>query len=294
MEKKLIIEEKFAKLLPPCDTDQEFEADLLRYGIREPLWVLPGDRLINGHRRYRIAMQHGLPFQVRVFAGISDDEAIEMVYSEQITRRNLSARQRSALAIGKLYNQMVQRRKSKRETGSSEPDLEWDGEAYLGPEKEPETGRISTNIGKMAGIGEKSVREYGKVAKLFDRVPEEIQRAYVAGRLKVSRRDLRSLVKLSKKAQKEVVAQIPKTWEVDKNGKPRGKPLLLRDLVPKRRSRATPREKMNRILRELRNVLAQIDQYVENYGSLQPYTNDAIEELKGGHVSLSKWRDHIK
>ena len=94
------INEKFKSLIPPLTPDEyrQLEENILSDGIRDPL-VLWGDTLIDGHNRYEIAQKHGLTFQTVEREFDSEGAAQRWVILNQFGRRNLSAYDRSVLAL---------------------------------------------------------------------------------------------------------------------------------------------------------------------------------------------------
>jgi DNA-binding XRE family transcriptional regulator len=70
----------------------------IRDGIQDPLKVWSGI-LIDGHNRYEIATRHGLNFKTIDMQFNSRDDAIIWIIKNQFGRRNLSAYDRSILAL---------------------------------------------------------------------------------------------------------------------------------------------------------------------------------------------------
>ena len=96
----ITIDNEFQNLIPPL-TDEEFaqlETNILRDGIRDALITWHGI-LIDGHNRYRIAQKHGLTYRTveKNFADRNDAE--RWIILNQFGRRNLSAYDRSILAL---------------------------------------------------------------------------------------------------------------------------------------------------------------------------------------------------
>ena len=109
--------DKFSRLIPPLSSDEfkQLEQNILADGIREPL-VLWGDILIDGHNRYKIAQKHGLSFKT-VQKDFPDEMSAERwVILNQFGRRNLSAYDRSLLAL-KLKPIIVAEAKERQKNG---------------------------------------------------------------------------------------------------------------------------------------------------------------------------------
>ena len=101
----IIIDEEFKNLIPPLSPDEfaQLEENCTKEGIRDDLivWETPNGTkvLIDGHNRFQIAAQHGLHWNEKVMQFKSRDEAREWIIRNQFGRRNLSAYDRSILAL---------------------------------------------------------------------------------------------------------------------------------------------------------------------------------------------------
>jgi len=87
---QLIIDEEFKSILPLLDKETYalLEENILENGIRDAL-VVWGDILIDGHNRYNIALEHGLPFRTVSMDFDTRDDALIWIISTQVSRRNL-------------------------------------------------------------------------------------------------------------------------------------------------------------------------------------------------------------
>ena len=94
--RELIIDEEFRFLLPALDkkTYARLEERILENGVRDPI-VIWGDTIIDGHNKYSIAVQHGIPFTTVAMEFGSRNEATIWIISTQISRRNLTPTQLS-------------------------------------------------------------------------------------------------------------------------------------------------------------------------------------------------------
>ena len=100
----MIIDQEFKDLIPPLSADEfkQLEENILRDGIRDSVtyWDNNGDHiLIDGHNRWEIAQKHNLPINERRMTFNSLDEVIQWIILNQFGRRNLSAYDRSILAL---------------------------------------------------------------------------------------------------------------------------------------------------------------------------------------------------
>lgn len=93
-------------------TPDEFEAlerSLLAEGCRDAL-VLWGDLLVDGHNRYGICQQHGLPFQTVQNTRFQSLEDVHLwMIDQHLGRRSVSDFQRGVLALRKREIMAAQR-----------------------------------------------------------------------------------------------------------------------------------------------------------------------------------------
>ena len=97
---ELKVNPEFAALIPPL-TDEErdgLERSILEEGVREPIITWRG-WIVDGHNRYEIATKHGLDFDTTEYEFEDADAVKEWMILNQFARRNLSAYQRSVLAL---------------------------------------------------------------------------------------------------------------------------------------------------------------------------------------------------
>ena len=96
----MIIDAEFKALIPALTKDEfsQLEENILRDGIQDPLKIWNGT-LIDGHNRYEIAQRHGLTFSTTEMNFSSRDDVIVWIIKNQFGRRNLSAYDRSLLAL---------------------------------------------------------------------------------------------------------------------------------------------------------------------------------------------------
>ena len=100
----MIIDQEFKDLIPPLSADEfkQLEENILRDGIRDSVtyWDNNGDHiLIDGHNRWEIAQKHNLPINERRMTFPDREAVIQWIILNQFGRRNLSAYDRSILAL---------------------------------------------------------------------------------------------------------------------------------------------------------------------------------------------------
>jgi N6-adenosine-specific RNA methylase IME4 len=89
-------------------TDEEFEelkADIAANGLREPIWLHPDGRIIDGRHRYRACCELGLEPPFRTWDG--QGSLVGLVVSLNLHRRHLSESQR-AMVAAKLSREFAQ------------------------------------------------------------------------------------------------------------------------------------------------------------------------------------------
>ena len=96
----ITIDKEFENLIPPLSAEEfkQLEENCVKEGIRDALITWNGI-LIDGHNRFKIAAKHGLPWNERKMEFADRNEAIRWIILNQFGRRNLSAYDRSILAL---------------------------------------------------------------------------------------------------------------------------------------------------------------------------------------------------
>ena len=117
------IDKEFESLIPPLSAEEfkQLEENCVKDGIRDPLilWHLPnGDNiLVDGHNRWKIAAKHGgIQFETKQMTFDDRNEAKAWIIKNQFGRRNLSAYDRSVLAL-KLKPLIAEKAKKKQSEG---------------------------------------------------------------------------------------------------------------------------------------------------------------------------------
>jgi len=124
----IIIDKEFQALIPPLSPEEfkQLEENCIKDGIRDALVVWPqedgNDILVDGHNRWNISVKHaGIRFQVVRKAFADRNEAKAWIINNQFGRRNLSAYDRSVLAL-KLKPLIAAKAKEKKiESGGAVP-----------------------------------------------------------------------------------------------------------------------------------------------------------------------------
>ena len=178
----LIIDNDFKNLIPPL-TDDEFaqlEKNILRDGIRDPL-VVWKNTLIDGHNRHKIA-----PFSVTEMQFLSRNDAIIWIIKNQFGRRNLTAYDRSILALklkpiiaAKAKEKSLANLKQNTEVKNSCPRLDESPQ----PPKPVREQKTDFQVAKAAGVSEDTIR---KVEKIEKAAPQEVKAALKTGNISIN------------------------------------------------------------------------------------------------------------
>ncbi|MCU6435142.1 hypothetical protein LPB67_15295 [Undibacterium sp. Jales W-56] len=156
-------------------TANEYEAlerSILREGCRDAL-ILWGDTLIDGHNRYAICQQHGLPFKTIQNTTIdSMEDVILWLIDNHIGRRSVTDFQRGMLAL----------RKKEIVAARSKPAAE-DAIPASGETPEPKAKNTREDIAKAAGISSNAVTQIEKIQKAAS---PELVNAVRAGTISIS------------------------------------------------------------------------------------------------------------
>ena len=171
------IDEEFRTLIPPLSDEEkeQLTANILADGIREPLSVWNGI-LLDGHNRYEIAMEHGLPFEIKEYDFDSREEALQWVIKNQLGRRNISTVDRVLLAQKQTELLAEQAKVNQRLGGQLKGDIR-NEEAFDNVVKSSQKEFAPINVRKetsrIAGVSEGTI---GKVLKIQKEQPQLLER----------------------------------------------------------------------------------------------------------------------
>lgn len=186
----LTIDPEFQSLITPLSADErdELERSILHEGCRDAIVTWQGV-IIDGHNRYAICTQHGVPFQT-VERAFPDRAAVkEWIIRNQFARRNLSNYDRSRLAL-QLKALVAARAKANQGTRT---DIRQNSD---------ESSPISTKheLAAVAGVSHDTIH---KVEVIERDAPEAIKEKLRAGALSTHRAYL--LTKALKDADADIV-----------------------------------------------------------------------------------------
>lgn len=141
----IVVKEELKAYIDPLTADEHdaLERSILAEGCRDAL-VLWGDVLVDGHNRYGICQQHGLPFQtVQNTRFQSMDDVHLWMIEQHLGRRSVSDFQRGVLALRKRdilaerhrLDQAQLQRESDGEIANAGPDSDEDSPPWAAAPK---------------------------------------------------------------------------------------------------------------------------------------------------------------
>jgi DNA modification methylase len=138
---KLNINPELQSLIPPLTSleYQQLTNNILSEGIREAILTWDGT-IVDGHNRYSIAQEFGIPFTTKAMQFTDLNECKEWMILNQFGRRNLQAFQRSVLA---LELEQVIRDKAKANQGTRIDIPQKSAESYKPIETRKELAKIA-------------------------------------------------------------------------------------------------------------------------------------------------------
>lgn len=170
MNEPITIDAEFQSLIPPLSDDEfkQLEENCKRDGILDNLKTWRGI-LIDGHNRYKIAMKWDMPYAVDEMYFKSRDEVVRWIILNQFGRRNLSAYDRSVLAL-KLKPIIAEKAKEKETERKT---------TYQKSEKST-LPKIDTTkqLAKVAGVSHDTIH---KVETIEAKAPEPVKQQVRSG-----------------------------------------------------------------------------------------------------------------
>lgn len=157
---------------------QDLLADVLKHGVREPIWIYQG-QILDGRNRYRAATAMNVPYEVREFEG---EDAASFVISLNLHRRHLNEAQR-AMVAAKLANLTDGQKASS---------------ANL-----PSIAVTQSDAAEMLNVSTRSVTS---AKKIIEEAPKEVAQAVEAGYMSVN---LASQVAALPEEEKAEIAAAP-------------------------------------------------------------------------------------
>ena len=198
---EILLDDRFQSLLPPLDAETYslLEESLLEHGCLTPLVVWNGI-LVDGYNRYRICMEHDIPFTIVNKDFRTRDHALIWIISNQISRRNLNPLQLSRFR-GMHY-------KSVKSIQGADRRLPNESEEYqIGTRAELTAGQL----GAFYGVSRNTIFRDIKVADAFDAIGEvspEAMSMVLSSEVSMGRGKLESLASAPREKVEAVTSAI--------------------------------------------------------------------------------------
>lgn len=165
----LTVDQELKALIPPLTNEEyrQLEANIKAEGIREPI-IIWGNTIIDGHNRYEIAINHNIAYKTIEKHFNNRKDVVEWMILNQFGRRNLSAYQRSILAL-KLKPMFEEKAKE---------NLSLAGKSYSPKEGFQKSEKVATvvnstkELAKVAGVSHDTI---AKVQKIEQKAPEAVK-----------------------------------------------------------------------------------------------------------------------
>ena len=201
----IIVKEELKAYIDPLTAEehQALERSLLAEGCRDAL-VLWGNILVDGHNRYGICTQHGIPFKTMQHPHLKSMEDVHLWMIEQhLGRRSVSDFQRGVLALRKKAIVDARRRAEQerlaRESAGETP-LDATDDADL-PPWEPAPKLSKADLARQAKL---STTHLNQIEKIQDNATAEVIAALRNGEINLS--TAATLVQLSEDEQRQAAA----------------------------------------------------------------------------------------
>ena len=210
------IDEEFAALIPPLTAEEYrvLEASILADGCRDAL-VIWNDVLVDGHNRYRICTEHGVPYKVVEKEFADRNEVLLWMLRNQLGRRNLNDFQRVEMVrkcegavktqakerqlAGLIQNTTIKENFPEREDVSPVPLKSAQRDIPL-----ISAGCCSRDVlARMAGVGHST---YEHATAVLDNAPDEVKQAVRKDELSINA--AYEVTKLPQEQQQEVSERI--------------------------------------------------------------------------------------
>lgn len=233
----LKIDAEFKNLIPPLSKEEyeQLEKNILAEGIREPillwdvtqyqccnnqLWKDIDDRvcvncgkeferieyIIDGHNRYEIATKHNLEYKTAYKHFDNRESVIEWIILNQFGRRNLSAydRSRLALKLKPVFEEKAKENILATQNNNSSSAFQKSGKQI----------HTSKELAKVAGVSHDTI---AKVQKIEEKAPEIIKEKVKSGDISINQayQQVRKQEKLKKVEEKIIVNKEKSTGFVD-------------------------------------------------------------------------------
>lgn len=171
----LTVDQELKALIPALSEEEykQLEANIIAEGIREAI-IVWGSTIIDGHNRYEIASKHNIEYKTIEKHFDSRKDVIEWMILNQFGRRNLSAYQRSILAL-KLKPMFEEKAKAKEEERKT--TFQKSEKSFL------PIANSTKDLARVAGVSHDTI---AKVQKIEQKAPEAVKEKIRTGELSIN------------------------------------------------------------------------------------------------------------
>jgi len=170
MNTDFIINEEFARLIPPLSSEEleKLEQSLVNDGCLNPL-IVWNNTIIDGHHRYAICIKHGISFNVIEKTELETELDVKLwMINNQFSRRNLPTETKLALAYRFKEFEAQKAKERMQATQFKEVDNTASTVLYTPQinDQKPENtekGRALEAIAKKAGVSHTTAFQYDKI-----------------------------------------------------------------------------------------------------------------------------------
>lgn len=208
------IDPEFKSLIPPLTTEEfsQLEQNIINEGCRDAL-VVWNETIIDGHNRYEICRKHNIPYKTIEKQFESREKAKEWIILNQFGRRNLSAYDRSVLAL-KLKELFAEKAKENHSKAVIESNIARVNPCYQKSENmERKSINTTKELAKIAGVSHDTIH---KVETIEQKAPEEIKQKVKTGDISINQayQTVRRLEKV-KAIEEKIIPKDTKTKSID-------------------------------------------------------------------------------
>ena len=202
--KTIIIDEEFKSLLPALnkETYELLEENLIMNGCRDSLKLWEGN-LIDGYNRYKICMEHNIPFETEDLEFGTRDEVLIWIISNQVSRRNLNPMQLS-------HYRGLHYRADKRIVTNASGNNQYKVDGRHNDDK-PKVARTVTRLSSKYLVSPKTIERDAKISIALDEIGEvspEAKRMILDREVSIDKKILEQLSLKPKEEIKAVATEI--------------------------------------------------------------------------------------
>jgi len=180
-----IIDPEFKSLIPPLGAEErdQLEQNILSHRKCNDAVILWEGKIVDGHNRYEICVNHGIEFEIKEVQLPSREAAKLWILENQLSRRNLTDAMRIEVALMKAKILRKKARKKQSYGGKHKTDAKSNSKLFPKSSK-PKDDRIHVHeaIAAEAGVGKGTYYRYTDIKE--QGTPELLENVR-AGKLKI-------------------------------------------------------------------------------------------------------------